>query len=291
MNQYHLCFGLLTVATILLWGRPAPSTLQQNGSPVTPPSQDFKSRSSGNRVFRSADGLLHLTTSYIPHNPEVYLKSTYSPPSGAKKVESTIKTSFWPTCVRPIANGMVLVAGKNRRSGATVIEVWTMNPPTLFPASTPGGQPTLVPGSIADINPVYKGNEAGKLLVRKALPHRGVPGGAIIQFDDSRDLYALNTASGVMTPIASPDATRAASLGCFHAPLLSQTNRDAAGELVQGGYVYEFGIRGAANNIPSRVQFFDSDKNGSIDAMHTLTIQEWTAAGYANSSAWVQHDF
>jgi hypothetical protein len=263
----------------------------QVGSPVTPPSQDFLGSSVSVSVHKSADRLLHLTTLYIPQNPEVYLTSVYSPPSGAKKVGSTIKTSFWPTCVRPIANGMVLVAGKNRRSGATVIEVWTMNPPTLFPASTPGGQPTLVPGSIADINPVYSGNEAGKLLVRQALPHRGVPGGAIIQFDDSRDLYALNTASGVMTPIASPDATRAASQGCFHAPLLSQTTGGAAAELVQSGYVYEFRIRGAANNIPSRVQFFDSDKNGSIDAMHTLTIQEWTAAGYANSSAWVQHDF
>jgi hypothetical protein len=83
----------------------------QVGSPVTPPSQDFLGSSVSVSVHKSADRLLHLTTLYIPQNPEVYLTSVYSPPSGAKKVGSTIKTSFWPTCVRPIANGMVLVAG------------------------------------------------------------------------------------------------------------------------------------------------------------------------------------
>jgi len=193
--------------------------------------------------------------------------------------------------VGPISNGVVLVAGKNRRTGATIIEVWTLNPPSLSPASAPGTPPTLIPGSVADINPVYSGNEAGKLVVRKAMRHRGVPGGAIIQFDDSRDIYALNTATAAMTPIASPDATRAASLGCLHAPPLSQADRAGSGELVKGGYVYEFGVSGLSRETPSILHFLDRVKNGTIEGVKTLSAQQWTAAGYANSSAWVQHDF
>ena len=59
------------------------------------------------------------------------------------------------------------------------------------------------------LNPVYSGNEAGKKLVRRAFSHQGVPGGAIVPFDDSRDIHALTTWIAARTPDASPDATRA----------------------------------------------------------------------------------
>jgi len=192
--------------------------------------------------------------------------------------------------VRPLSNGVVLVAGKNRRTGATIIEVWTLNPPTLSPASTPGAPPTLTPGSVADMNPVYSGNEAGKKLVRKAFSHRGVPGSALIQFDDSRDVYALNTVTSAMTPVASPDATRAASLGCFHAPLLSQADRTGSHELVQGGYVYEYRVSGLARDTPSILHLLDNDKNGTIDEVQSLSAQQWTAAGYSDAAMWVDND-
>jgi hypothetical protein len=291
MHIFHRPKSLFTAAVLSIWTLGASSTTMQSSPVVTPPSRDFISPGGATGVYHSSDNLLHMSVLYFPQDPQIYLISIHTELAGARKMQSIIKTSFWPTCVRPISNGVVLVAGKNRRTGATVIEVWTLSPPTLSAASTPSTPPTLNPGSIADINPVYSGNEAGKLLVRKAMPHRGVPGGAIIQFDDSRDLYALNTVTAAMTPIASPDATRAASLGCFHAPILSQKLAAGSGELVQGGYVYEFRVQGLPSGTPSTVHFLDSDKNGTIDELRTLSAQQWTAAGYANSSAWVQHDF
>jgi len=262
----------------------------QGGAAVQPPPKDMSGRIFGSSVFGSEDGLFQIRAIYDSQVPEIVINTGYRSPTGYRKHFSTIKTSFWPTCVRPISNGVVLVAGKNRRAGATIIEVWTLNPPSLSPASTPGTPPTLISGSVADINPVYSGNEAGKLLVRKAMPHRGVPGGAIIQFDDSRDVYALNTATAAMTPIASPDATRAASLGCLHASQLSQADRAGSRELVQGGYVYEFRVSGLSRDTPSILHFLDSDKNGTIEGVQTLSAQQWTAAGYANAAMWVNND-
>lgn len=291
MSARSVQISPLAAATLALLALAVGAAAQQGSAQVTPPSQDFVGSAAGVKVYRSPDALLHMRAHYIPHNPEIQLTSIHSHPSGTKKIPAVIKTAFWPTSVRPIDNGLVLVCGKNRRNGATIIEVWTLHPPTLSAASTPGAPSTMIPGSIADINPVYSADEAGKRLVRRAIPQYGVSGGAIIQFDDSRDVYALNISTAVMTPVASPDATRALSLGCTHAPLLTQTGGAAASELVQGGYVYEFRVRESAGDAPSRLMFLDLDKNGTIDSLQTLTTNQWTAAGYADPSVWVARDF
>ena len=294
MKMYRrLTFGL-TAASVFLWTLSASSSLQQGGSPVTPPSQDFIGPYN-QPVYESSDELLHMGVHYIPQNPEVHLISEYVSPAGLKKIPAVVKTSFWPTCARPIGNGVLLVAGKNRRTGATIIEVWTLNPPTLSPAETPGAPPTLKAGSVADINPVYSGNEAGKSLVRQAMRHRGVSNGVIIQFDDSRDLYTLNTDTAAMSPIASPDATRAANLGCWHTPLLSKNTDGGCRELVNGGYVYMFGVRVGCVpdddvNQPVCLMLFDNDKNGTLDAFQTLASDQWIAA-YGNPNTWVLEFF
>lgn len=255
--------------------------------PVSPPSKEFASGVLGTPFYKSVDGLLRLRASFDSANPEVVIKSSYRSPAGYRKAWTTIKTAYWPTCVRELQNGVLLVAGKGRRYGNTVVEVWTFSPPAVPSVATVSQG--VVPGELTDVNPVYSGNDSGRQIVREALPVWGGAPRALLQFDDSRDVYSVDIESGAIAMIASPDPARAAPHQAAVVPLLSQTDRGFAGQLADGGYVYQFSIGRAAAGIPSRVLLRDMNQDGAIELTESLTTTQWTALGYDVAAVWVQH--
>lgn len=191
-------------------------------------------------------------------------------------------TSFWPTEVSSAGPGRLAVAGKETLSGNTVIEIWTFSLPDPFP--TPfieegSGElqyPTInIP--VATRRKVFDQHVTGKDLVRTMFALQGVANSLFVQFWDSRDLYAFDYATQVMTLVLSPDLHD----GVSREPALNSDYLDRwSAQHATQGYVYLFSPKG--DKSLDLLGLFDLDLDGVIDQHQTLTREEFKEKGLAD---------
>lgn len=198
-------------------------------------------------------------------------------------------TRFWPTEVSGAGPGKLAVAGKDMRTGNTVIEVWEFTLPNPFPAPyiDPASGQTVYPDinvPITSRKVVFDEQTSGKNLVWAMFPHHATNNHLLVQFWDSRDLYTLDLQNGALTLVLSPTQNQ----GVPQEPSLANdyVDRWSARHATQG-YVYFLSPKG--NKALDLLVLFDLDLDGQIDEHRTLTRQEFKQLGLADGSAYVQY--
>lgn len=169
----------------------------------------------------------------------------------------TRSTSYWPTSAEVIAPNKIAVAGKERGTGYTRIEVWTLTAPSFeVPRTGPGLQPQ--PDLVADVVLVHRAAITGRDTVSAMVHVRGKPSSLFVQFYDSRDLYELDW-SAPTRPL-SLVLERASEPGLA----VDGYNYLMAGDHKTQGFVYIFMELDCVSTIPPLV-LCDSDRDGDID--------------------------
>jgi hypothetical protein len=178
--------------------------------------------------------------------------------------------SFWPTAAARIdVDGLhLLVAGKRPSNSRTVIELWTLDLVSLPDENTDA---TVAKST------VYDANQQGKRVVRFMDPMPGTAQHAILQFDDSRDLYSLDASTGVFQVIYT--VQQVPKLG------LDSLSRLWTAEHPTAGFVY--GIEDDASvSDDGGVLLYDSDKDGDLDSWEDLEPADWDEK--VGNVPWVQ---
>lgn len=199
----------------------------------------------------------------------------------AAAAQQVLAVGFWPTAAEVVAPNKIIVSGKERNSGDTRIEVWTVPKPLMsFPAA--GGAPVLHPQSVSNIDVVYEAAVAGRDMVKAMLRVRGKPSSVFVQFYDSRDLYEMDwgTSPYPMVLILSAASEPALAIDDYDTYL--------AGDHKVKGYVYVFGAEGTLG-LTSPLVFFDSNRDGVIDSHGPMTIQAYHAQDLAKQSEYYEH--
>lgn len=191
-------------------------------------------------------------------------------------------TSYYPTAAAVVGN-TVVVGGKGR-GDETIIEAWNY----AWPGPNPPGQSgTVDQPNLVSVIELYRGEQVGKLLVREILPYLGSASTpnpeVLVQFDDSRDIYALDLKTHAMSLEVSSSAAgtlqNVADLGKdFHWAWV--------GEHATEGYVYNFGWFFGTTRTTHLV-LRDTDKDGVVDDYLSLSPTEWDASAYADHSTYV----
>ncbi len=214
------------------------------------------------------------------------MRYAHRPPEGGAQAPLQLKVfrlSYWPTAAVSIGSefGKFVVAGK-AQSGATRVELFVLEPPAIGVATLPGtGQvvATVTEPRISQVSKVFEQNAVGLDMIQTASPNLADPGNRVfLQFWDSKKVQELNIASGTLTAIASP-VSGAAPL---HAPSL-QADLDLVQRFnhVDHGYVYAFQ---KADLGSLGTMFLDSNRDGTLDTVHPLTLQVWESMGLGDNS-------
>ncbi len=216
---------------------------------------------------------------------------TYSPggPSDPHLSVQTEATRFWPTEVSGAGPGKLAVAGKDARTGNTVIEIWEFTLPSPFPAPyvDPASGETVYPQihiPVTSRKVVFDEQTAGKSLVWALFSHHALKDHLLVQFWDSRDLYTLDIETGSLTLLLSPSPNQ----GVPQEPNLANDYVDRwSANHTTHGYVYFFSPKG--NKGLDLLALFDRDRDGQIEEHRTLSRQEFKQLGLADGSAYVQY--
>lgn len=197
--------------------------------------------------------------------PEVKYPPSLTPDGGFVSSQKEA-TAFWPTEVCGFGVDKVCVAGKTV-TGKTRIQLWTLD------SSGDLGEPytnssgvikypeTFLP-VLSKVN-LYDAWQPGRQLVRTMFQNYGTPGKLFVQFDDSRDLWQLDTSSGVMVTV----------LTTGQQPLLERDFSDRWSAHHTQGFMYAWDWRGEI------LLLFDQDLDGVLDPAATrhLTGDQWYA--------------
>lgn len=189
-----------------------------------------------------------------------------------------VPVGYWPTYVEVVDSATILVAGK-QRNGNTKIERWIVATPVVAQLVGGGGYSIDVQ-PVSDIEVLYDEAVVGKDMVRTMFRVRGKPASALVQFYDSGDLYEMDW--------GTPPHALTAVLATTAEPALSQSyNAYDAGDHASLGYVYVWAENVNYFSTPALV-LVDADRNGSIDARHSMTWQQYHAAGLDSASAYIE---
>ena len=132
--------------------------------------------------------------------------------------------SFWPTEVACVGVDLIAVGGKNLRTGATVIEVWTLSPPAQTPAPVSEGPITIYPDLVVPVakSPLYDEAVAGRDMVCRMFQRHGTTNQMYAQFWDSRDVYSFDMVTSSYSLVFSANS----GAGVPHVPALSNEYRE-----------------------------------------------------------------
>jgi hypothetical protein len=249
-----------------------------------PPPMGTGRQPYGERFFESPDKQFSMRAQYSGEDRTLSLISYYAGGAQPIKVYSSQPLRYWPTCVRELSNGVLLVAGKGARFGNTIIEVMRFGPPSLGPLSTPSA-PVLIPGPFLEVDEIVNHKLVGKELVEEMqcmLPSRTK---LLVRYHDSDDVYVLDVGDGTELLFASPTAKP----GALHIPLLAQDGLVVwSRQRVAGGVVYGFQRTDVTDPAAqSRALLFDMDSNGSIETWSMYSVETYDAAGYSSPGTWV----
>ncbi len=253
------------------------------------PAARFDSNSKGAQFYVNADGTLAMRVSHDLANRKVRIKHHYFydvPARRAQTLETIESTPYWPTCTMPFANGKFLVGGKSPRTGNTILELWTATPP-IAPVIGAAGQSTeFKAGSISDKRELYNATAAGRDIVTRLQPmlvQQGQPTHVLVQFDDSRDIYALDVAQETMVLVASPTSHP----NCLTVSLLARDLVSQIRHHQNQGYLYIYSKSGAPDSETSIAILRDTNMDSVIDGLSTYTLPQYRAAGYSDPSVWL----
>lgn len=198
--------------------------------------------------------------------------------------------SFFPTDVVALSSTSILVAGKLRGT-ETVIEQWTLKWPKTMPlvdAST-GEVQVAEPREIFR-QEIFRGDIAGKRVVHKMCRMRHSSTAAMVQFDDSSDLYELDLNTGTFTTIAA--VTGIGAIGSV--PGLADGHQFIwTGDHAWWGYVYVFGTKGEPNDQddrPDTVVLCDLDRDGTLDTSLSIPVDAWGQSDFSNGLNYIALD-
>lgn len=256
-------------------------------SAPTPPPDTLACNSYGIALYKNAAGSLGMRASYNLTACKVNIDlSSYTSGQGSSlHRHDEYALRYWPTSVVQIDSLKLAVAGKSRRSGNTIIEIWTFATPSVPAAQVPGQPPAITGGALETVEEVYSESTSGRELVQRMMP---LWGGAhtrlLVQFVDSKDVYSLDAVTGQVALVASP----VTKPGALKIALLTSVQACSAGELATGGFVYRFRIVPPPVNQPSNVLLRDADKDGVIEGFELLTAAEFEQRGYCEASAWIR---
>lgn len=197
---------------------------------------------------------------------------------------------YHPTVTSALGDDRVVVAGANAL-GETIIEVWSLEWPAAMPS--PYIDPLSGLDSVAVARPelssvdlLYSDDIPGMQHVRAIVGMKSdqVPGftGVLVQFDDSRDVYAFSLdANAPPVLVASPNSGAGALLVI---PELSQLDYDVFGgsSAPPHGYVYLLGVGRTTGE--TLVALIDGDKNGVIDSSTLINASQWESQGWSNAN-------
>lgn len=170
---------------------------------------------------------------------------------------------YWPTAAArlwegsPDVGSSMVVAGKRASDGRTVIEKWT---PT-FTGIPSADNPTQLLKS-----PIYSGLEPGKKVVRLLAPTYGVEGKVFVQFNDVRDLYVLDVATGEFTLALSVAQVPEIEFDSYHGFW--------GGKTTSGEHAYVFQCKFSQYD-DGAVILTDDDADGVIDSWVSVDKDSW----------------
>jgi hypothetical protein len=242
----------------------------------------------GITLYKNSSDTLGMRAAYNLASSKIDLDLSSTPAGKGESLHrhDEYAVRYWPTSLVQLDSLKLAVAGKSRRNGNTIIEVWTFATPTVSVVHTPGHESTIVGGSLETVEEVYNETTAGRALVQRMMPMWGsAHTRLLVQFVDSKDVYSLDAVTGQVALLASPTSKP----GAFQINLLSSVQACDAGELVTGGYVYRFRlIPPPAGGQPSNVLLRDVDKDGVIETFELITSSEFAQRGYEDGATWVR---
>jgi hypothetical protein len=191
-------------------------------------------------------------------------------------------TNYWPTSAEVIVANKIAVAGKERGTGYTRIEVWTLTAPSFeVPSAGPGLQPQ--PDLVADVQLVYRAAIPGRDTVSAMVHVRGKPSSLFVQFYDSRDLYELDWSTPARPISLVLERSSEPGLG------VDGYNYIMAGDHKTQGFVYVFMEVDCVPTIEGLV-LCDSDRDGDIDTHAVMRLATYHALGLAKRDQWRELD-
>lgn len=198
----------------------------------------------------------------------------------------TFGLRHYPTDVCALDSDRILISAVSI-TGETIIERWTFT----WPATMPGPQPPPN-GPVSIVLPVrsgvlqlYRADIAGKRFVRSIAPVlRGSSPvqSALVQFDDSGDVYLLDVSTGALSLAASP-TNGLAQLGVIPGLDSPRLNMCVPRSRAGYGYLYMFGS--ARNAIytaawPDVPAILDTNKDGVLDGFIVIPSADyWGGSG------------
>lgn len=216
--------------------------------------------------------------------------------TSTQHVSTQVETvSFWPTAVVGLGQGRLAVAGRGQSN--TIIEVWTLGsvsiPQPVYPIG--GGSPEF--GSLQV--PVVRrslifeaatpGMETVAVLLWNPVTASGFLESLLVQFDDLKKVYALNVNSsmqGTFTLIAEPTDSGGGP-NVIVAPSLNGRFDDLHVTANHGTHGVSHKLGSPLNDPSKFIVLIDSDRNGTLDLVRSLTAQQWDSESWGDASSYV----
>jgi len=191
----------------------------------------------------------------------------------------TEQVPFWPTEICGAGPNRICVAGKTVK-GKTRIQLWEFSATEVLedPFQDPQTGQWIYPETYLPIETktqLYHDAQPGKGLVRTMLRNHGSTNEVFVQFEDSRDLYALNLDTHALDLRLSANAQ----------PALLQDNADRfASDHLFYGLLYLF-----CSGAEETLILVDADTDGQLDQSETMLLdaEEW-AQVFEDQSAFVE---
>ena len=196
-------------------------------------------------------------------------------------------TRYYPSSVSVVDYQTILVAGV-KDNGKTVLEKWALSWPSAMPAPDTlmgggpiGTVPVIIPNR-SGVSVLLNEDTAGKRVIRNITPvlrSAGPPLAALVQFDDSLDVYQVDLATGSMAIVAS--AITPGGVGPIPTLALHKYNGFGGGERIGYGYVYVLfrNVVPGSTSWRDTVVLQDYDKDGVIDAHIVVPSDDYCGEG------------
>ncbi len=193
--------------------------------------------------------------------------------------------SYWPTCIRLLRDGTLVVAGRSAR-GATIIEQWHLSNGGVKVVTDPKtGEKdyAVTPPSVRKVETLYDEARTPMDMVCEMIEIRTLEDDAVgmrmlIQFYSTSDVFTLEVGGRELTKtISSP--TSQLPLGVFVVNKVFPAQLSSFIDIDQVGYTYVFWT-------PEYYPWFaivDSNRDGILDSAHQLVTEaDLVALGLLN---------
>jgi len=214
------------------------------------------------------------------------------------KRDQRFRVGLTPTASAVLDKKSILIAGIDQHDN-TVVEIWSLS----YGAGTPPTEPSLNVNAVTGITSVevtlptrtsiqriHSENAVGRKLVRNLCTIRTAgtnSTSALVQFEDSGDVYKMELASGALTLLSSSTGG-----GLGSVPSLSTVSHMTLkfGDRTNYGFVYSL-IFAIADDQPGQITpsvlFFDQDRNGTIDSVLELPDAVYESQGWLDPSNYI----